>query len=321
MSGRIERVQVRIGKQPSLAANAGGGWCGIPGRTLERGFASLPAASSLSDPNLMPETGVLLRIPKKGHSDGPVRAIAIASDSPVEAADLYFNGDGGVNVFRISPGCPWVGQLSDNDQVRVVPIREIPYLGLRDSIAVPGDVMTFAEFALQTLVWDCTVVPDSTLPIDGGAHASVLIPIRLEIYRGDLQPHHVRRAPYNGSLLWLHEGGCTDPRFIVITDGRRRVSVVAGGDSAAGTVQIFGLDATKGEQLTIPNGLLLAAWSDVPLYTELLAPTAIPAAAADQMSAPLTFQYAGNPYFAFVVQIDGAVAGDAGYIHVHTWDE
>jgi hypothetical protein len=322
----VEKVTLRFGKSP--ASDAGvweNAYAGIPGGTLLEGAARLPfpdpALGAAGAVNRLSETGVILRIPKKAHSLGPVRAISIAPDSPIECVDLYINGSGGSSVHRIGPRSPWIGQLSEDDTIRVVPIREIPYLGWRQD----NDT---ADVRLNSAFWDCTITPDPALVSAGEISGivdvpSVLIPVRLNLYRGDVPAlPSGGRASYHASLLWAAGPAAliTSARFFVITDGRRRVRVVCGQEDGGGaSVSLYGVEASKSTPFATPfdDDIDPDRRLDVYNLTELVAATAIGASIA----VPTILDYDGNPYFAVLVGITGAVADETGYVQVHCWDE
>lgn len=342
MNARIEPVTIRFGKSPSATTTkASGGWCGIPGRIPDEGFVELADAAHHFAANRLGQSGVVFKIPPKHASDGPVRAIAIAPDSPIEACDIYINGQSGKDVFRISPGVPWIGHLTDSDMVRVVPIREIPYLGLRAGIADPANPMAYDEFIKTTCVWDCTVAPDDSLPFDPQIVApNVMLPLRLHFYRGDVLPPVAKgRAPYGGTLVVNFGGENFDDtvvnfqastRMIVIVDGRRRVRVQAAQtDDGTATMAVYGVEGFPSDLYVFTPGGFSDSQINIPAYKQLLAATPIPGALGVLEPDFVAFDYmpaSGNPYFAFAIDIEVAaptlgMIGTGAVVVVRAWDE
>lgn len=332
MTTHVQKLTVRFGKTAASDASVWeNAYAGIPGGTLLKGAAQL--GDDPPDVNSLDETGVLVKLPHARPAWGNVQAIAIAPDSPIECVDLYINGEGGSSVHRISPSRPFIGTLNESDQLRVVPIRELPYLGW-----VEGQ--NTDEATAHSVFWDMTIAPDESLA-NGSAPPSdvpsVMIPVRLNIYRGNV-PAGIAgaRAPYHASLAFNTGGGggaptMGKPRMFVVTDGRRRFRVAAAHLSiAVVNLSIYGVlpfkstvgdpDDTFGTDI-VPERRI-DAYELVTLATIAIGNNLIPS----------VFDYtpeSGNPYVAILVAADYSAeslgdnsgADAKGYFQVDAWDE
>jgi hypothetical protein len=339
----IEKVDILFGRSPSdgaAAAKWASAYAGVPGRLLLDGAARIPAPLSedASPPtvNGLDETGRVVNFPLN-RGQGSIQCITIAPDSPIECVDLYFNGQSGQSVHRLSSWSPWFGKLDNDVQIRVVPVRSVPYLG--HQIAADTDAIV-----TSTVHWDMTVTKDLGI-VSGSSIAdapSVQVPVRLNVYRGCMPPVTGKRAPYNASMVW-DTGNVLDGADLptgvaqiqsagmyVITDGRRRVRVVAGqyNSGAIGAVRptmaVYGVEGYK-STVGSPFDVDITADRRVDAYnrTPLLAATEIPEGAG-LAETPLVFDYVGNPFFAFLVLItydDETYVDCKGYANVHCWDD
>ncbi len=318
-----EKITVRFGiKRFNGAAlqRSDGGNFGMPDPTLSRSVATIPrleSAWSFALDAFGPEVcGEMITVPRRANTaQGPVTAIAIAADSPIESVDLHISGSTS-HVYRVAPGAPFVGDLDDGDKILVVPNRPTPAL-LTSNFATAA--VTEAQMLEESNWWDAP--PAST---DGVV--IVPVPARLVLFRGPTGPAAAaalsRRARYTASAIWQvrDRGGAvpTEPTFTVLVDGRRRFRVEAGawnGIAAGASLEIRGV---IGHTSMIAAGL--STQLDLPGFDELLAATVLDATAFAE-SLPTIYDYMGNPYYAVECMITSGTIGDAGYVTVHAWDE
>lgn len=162
----------------------------------------------------------LLEAAIKGSTFGPVRAIAIAPDSPIACCDLWLNAAGISTRHRISPGRPLIGDLSDVDAIQVSLPNAMP-----DPWDEDGNADTQAQFLANNFVQDASLTAALR-----GAVASVETQInivRLELWRGEVPPFSIlRRSPYQASM-WYSDTASANSygRVWLVTDGRSRITV------------------------------------------------------------------------------------------------
>lgn len=316
---RSEKYTVRIGATVSGA----GVFAGVP-KPDGRSGADIIGGDAFATLNDLDGTSTGVNVPQKFGSEGPVRAIAIAADSPIESVDITIAGEGGSgNRVRIAPGSPWIGELGEHDRIHVVPVRSIPLLGARydNVLNGAGASMQLAQWKAETVAWDCTIDQVTPANLAPKVLASPLIPVRLEVFRGDTSGLGSKRvrAPYAADVLWKiidrGDGAPSSPCLIVITDGRRRVRCIAGQkNGGAASMAVDGIDSYKALEST--GALTQVGTLDLPSFDPLMPATALDA--SDRV--PKIFDWSGgNPYFAHRVVITGAI-GDSGYLRVQTWD-
>lgn len=286
--------RLNVGLIPRAEAD----WTGAP--------APFPAGSTVA----LERAAEKLNVPRRFAGEGPVNAISIAADSPIEACDVYIGGATGA-CHRIGIGCPLVGAIDENTQILVAPIRDLPAPLRREFItgAISGD-----RQIRETSFWE---MPLQISPTD---QPIMTMPLRLNLYRGSGLPILVHRAQYSANMIFqvldIGAGVPSVPALNVIVDGRRRVRVVAGiwDGAGAASLTVHGIEGRSGHiSGTNPTGII-----DWPVFDELMAATALTA-----IPTPLIFDYTdGNPYFAFTAAIAaGATVGTRGYISIHAWDD
>jgi hypothetical protein len=319
----VQKATLRIGRRLSNDAEPGA-WAGLPTEFLNGG-ADVIGGASAAAMNTPHQTQYGVSVPKQVAGAGPVDAISIAPDSPIGDCNLHI-GNG--QTFRIGVGAPFIGRIDDFKDVRISPARGIPGL-YRTQAAIP----TTAQYRTYVRVWECPELEiDDLHNYDGlGAGRNVCIPklpLKLHFYRGEAARavgSQLRRSIYAAEVLWRSDGGAMPPTLFVITDGRRRVRVRAsrqtlGEGGQAAQVSIWGVDHMKScDAITAsPN----SGRFDLPTFDELLPATALP----DDSDQDIVFDWNGNPYFAFLVQItNGAGASPPatarGHMSVEAYDE
>lgn len=200
-----------------------GRYVDVPGEPALGGGASLDEIGTHTAINTIDQaySDTPLAIPQKMVTEGDVRAIAIAADSPMATLDLWLGDATIANRNRIAPGRPWIGSPGEADNVLVTLPRSCP--DPFDSALLAGE--TAAQFAASNVVWDTQsgVTPGTTGPATG-TRVEYVIPVRLELYRGEIVPFYQRkRAPYHAALSFsqIADGtGTTYQRLWQITDGR-----------------------------------------------------------------------------------------------------
>jgi hypothetical protein len=333
---RLLRFGFRAGAVPYPEALLGA-FAGLSGGIYPRGFALVPpdaaswAGGQPADADERNEAslercGVELVGPSSSaNPDGPITAIAIAPDSPIEQLDLYVGGAKGEgSIHRIAPGAPFLGTISDNVMVRAVPTREFPVL--KAIQLAMNDVTSSALARKECAYWELNDCDD-----DDGNHLQG-IPARIEIYRGGAYPAaHQRRGRYDAQMIFeVSDRGVLDsgvantipsePSLVMLVDGRRKFKVEAGLITGAGSLEVYAIGGMKTSIFAAPFG-----WSkfDYPVYTELLGATPITVIdySTEAASAPTVFDYNGVPYYAIQARIVGGTIGSRGFINAHAWDE
>jgi hypothetical protein len=309
----VEKKLIYFGRR---ARNTGaeGAWAGIPHSSLLLAAEFRDSGGLDTALNTFDQSSYLLQGPGQHQVGGPVTAIAIAPDSPIESVDIHIGDPGGFNSHRIGVGSPFVGEIHPTARVIVTPTRPLPML-YRDY----AGVLSTTAYRRSIVTWEM-----DQQDIDGIAATPIvgpLLPCRLNVYRGQVSILPERRAPYHASMVWDVDTGGTPvtPEMFVITDGRRRVRVCATLDTnGPASVTIWGVEGRKKIHTTIegaghpnPSGRI-----DRPVFDELLAATVI-------SSAPdmLVFDYTGNPYQLFCVKVTSAVNASGGTLDLHAWDE
>ncbi len=220
--GSVDRVQLTLppGEYSAVPDQpyglAGFGALG-GGAIIDTAAVQSNAVNTFELANLQPD---LLTVVKKS---GPVRAVAIAADSPIACCDLWF-GDATVqNRFRISPGRPFIGDISALDRLLVTVPQAIPN---------PWDATdngeTVANFLLGSVFWGSSGVFPT--PAGPSPRVDTSWPLRLELYRGELLPLvFERRSPvYADAWFAIDEGAAANPKFgqiYIATDGRKYTDV------------------------------------------------------------------------------------------------
>jgi hypothetical protein len=212
--GAVERYTLRFGgNNPSPAPFASG----IPGPDSvgSVGFCAQDALLFAGYNKKIPDVGV--RIPlAKGLSQYGVTGIGIAADSAIGCCDISLGGDGGEkSKHRISPGNPLLGDLSEYDTALVT---------------IPNPIPIIADQA-ATLNWDAQVI--GNIPAIGGNGMGM--PLRLEVYRGDVMPMRTQhRAPYHARAIFHFAVGVDSRTLTVCIDGRRDVLIELWSPALAG---------------------------------------------------------------------------------------
>jgi hypothetical protein len=195
------------------------------GAVIDTAVVATNAVNTFELSNLQPD---LLAVIK--HS-GPVRGIAIAADSPIACCDLWLGDAVTQNRYRISPGRPWIGDISALDRVLVTVPQAIPN---------PWDgndnAETVANFLLGSVMWGASGTFPT--PVGPSPRVDTSWPLRLELYRGELPPiTFAKRSPmFADAWFALDEGVSANPAFGQVyfaTDGRKRSSVTVANRDAA----------------------------------------------------------------------------------------
>ncbi len=259
--------------------------------------------------NTLDQASYVIQTPARANtSQGPIKAISIANDSPIESAVVHIGQIGaGISSFKIGVGAPFIGDVADDAQVWVTPARTMPILYRTGPAA--GDIPTPAEYRAQVIPWEC-----DTADTDASGIVTPKMPLRIDVHRGAFVRPASKRAVYHADMQAEVQAGPTSPRLIVITDGRRRVRVWACQDTGgACSLTVRGIEGFKTTNtMEAPNDSRM----DQPTFDELLAATALTANPA----AATVFDYTGNPYFAIVAIITGT-ANDLVHVGVSAWDE
>jgi hypothetical protein len=326
---------LRFGARDIALAVSGAGteensaFAGFPDPALARNVAIIPplpgswANAPITrpfDPNVpeatFPKTAQSFQVPVRHGGEGPVTAITIAPDSPIEALDLYL--DGGRVPHRIAPGAPFIGTIDDQLHMRVAPVRDLPSLSsfyeITDSANYPDEICAW-EIARNSV----------------NGQTVALYPARINLIRGSVNPSsQQRRAPYTANVVWeiKDRGGAvpTIPTLQVCTDGRRRVRVIAtmwNRPGAAASLEVYGVEGVSA--MTRNNSGLNAGTLDLPAFDQLLAATPLVIDLVRDKMIPTIFDWpgggVGNPYFRFDAHITGGVIGTRGELTVHAWDD
>jgi hypothetical protein len=217
--------------RPEFAAGGSVTACAIPAKGEVGGAVTSDA--TLLDLIVQPFQKSVRRM-NLNLNNRPLRAIAIAPDSPIAECDLWLGGDGGERSHhRISPGNPYIGGRDNYDTAE---------------ISIPDSIPCLDGDAADTVYWDADreVSDGSTM---GGFDRIVGWPLRLELWQGDTLPirSHKRAAHVAHAVFQMAE---LDTRSMyVCVNGRRRVSVIAAligapGESAC-TLQCYTVGGMK----------------------------------------------------------------------------
>lgn len=305
----VEKVTVRLGgiltTGAVLSTADPGAWAGIDSETVRSGAVQQNAAVTL---NTIDNTAVNRGVPLRSSTDGPVQAIAIAGDSAIAECNLHIQNQ----MFRVGVGCPFVGQIDDLKDLRISAARSIPILNRRHGVALES----FANFNSFYRVWES---PEPQEILDGVMDAAgPTLPLRLQFYRGDARPlSNVKRSGYHGEFLMNGQVAGTPSSFFFCTDGRRRVRVSLTRNGTAATFGIWGVQSFKNANLVEAGAASADPRVDIASFDEL-----VPAGTAiDQASVCTVFDWTGNPYFAFLVEVPNTNAGLRASISFSAWDD
>jgi len=332
--GILTKQTLRFGARDIALAVSGAGteensaFAGFPDPALARNVAIIPSlvASWANapitrpfDPNVpeatFPKTAQSLLAPRRQGGEGPITAIAIAPDSPIEALDLYL--DGGRIPHRIAPGAPYIGAIDDQARMLFAPVRPLP------SLASFYEITDSANYPTEICAWEIERTFDT--------QTKGLYPARVNLIRGGINPaSQHKRAPYVANLVWEIEdrGGAvaTKPTLQVCTDGRRRVRVIAtmwNRPGAAASLEVYGVEGVSA--MTRNNSGLNAGTLDLPAFDSLLAATPLTIDLVRDKMIPTIFDWpgggVGNPYFRFDAVITGGVIGTRGELTIIAWDD
>lgn len=287
-------------------------WLRLP--VLLAATTNVPAAVQFDD---VLSGGQTLVFQSSHGAQGPVTGIAIAPDSPIQSVDLVF-GTGSKERFRISPQCPYFGNVPA-DKCLVVPIRDITDLG------------AYASGAEKRVIsyWDAAYASDLTHDVQMPAWR-----VRLHVYRGPLPPVYQFRAPQFATLIFSTDpaNGVSvandDAQFVVCVDGRTRIDFLltqTGGASVAGAlVDINGIESFPGSGFSIGSGVLIGSpgfrGSAQASTQQRFVPVPL-LVGASFPPAPVTMakSYQGNPFQFVIVRVYGTQATE-GIVQVNAWD-
>jgi len=242
--GGVERVVLSLpeGVYASVPDDPAGGLglfgTGAGGAVIDSAAAATSAVQGIDLSYLVPE---LLAVVKRG---APVRAIAIAADSPISECDLWLGDVSKGNRYRLSPGRPLVGDISSLDHLNVTLPRTVP--NPWDDLA---NADTVANWSVSNIPWGAS--SQVLTPAGPEPRVDTAWPLRLELYRGELPPVIFReRAPeYADAWVNIDLGFAANPAYgklWVPTHGRRFFEVVAVNRNAASQAQVtvFGYTST-----------------------------------------------------------------------------
>jgi hypothetical protein len=193
-----------------------------------------------------------LALPNRLHSSGPIAAIMIAPDSPIDCCDLWFGaGSGTMQRHRIGVGAPLVGFPSDLGEC----VCTLP-----SPIPDPFDNNTEGDNAATWLgkndVFDSVEGGGQTSIAPADSRAEMNTPLRLWALRGNApQINHTKRAPYVADAYYTMTGaGIGYRRFWFVTQGRRSIDATVynlGANPLLATVEAHSLTLKqKGGALT-----------------------------------------------------------------------
>lgn len=222
MHGSVEKRTLRFGGS-NLGGNAFQTNMPGPAALGQLAFGSADAATFAGLVVPLEQCSQKLAIANRG-SD--VNCIAIAPDSAIHTCDLWIGGkDGEQSHYRVSPGNPFVGCLTESDYVVVTVPVSLPVLSIDLNVSV-------------RTTWDAP--PDPSGAVAGW-------PLVLELWRGAVTPiRGPYRAPYHACFGGTFADGSTTREFYVCLDGRRRVmcellaNPVAAAGAAVTANAIFG---------------------------------------------------------------------------------
>lgn len=216
----IDRVTLRWGGvnqagQPIM--------CGVPLTAIHGGALLAPSdvATMAAMINNAGESYQRITFPPSS-GRGEICAISIAPDSAISCCDIALSGDDGeIHRHRISPGNPYVGEVSGSDFALVSIPNAIPLAGLDNETAMIDGELTYSD--------------------ENGDYYG--FPLRLELWRSGFPIRSFRRAPLVANILIdPNVVGLSAPAFhrdiVVPVDGRRRVRIdvlgvlITGGEAA-----------------------------------------------------------------------------------------
>jgi hypothetical protein len=162
----------------------------------------------------------------RGRSFGPVTAIAIAPDSPIDCCDLWFGGAETRTRHRISVGAPLLGVPAEFGEVTVTLPRSPPN-------PFEGSGEASQTWLTENDVHDALrgIVQRPVNALDD--RAEMEIPLRLLMWRRGFPTFAMtRRAPYGADAMYILTGaGLAYKRLWLCTMGRSTVEITINSQS------------------------------------------------------------------------------------------
>jgi hypothetical protein len=295
----VEKKEFAFG---SLNSSAGAKSPGCPGAPAKLGswikfpasYANLHAAYQIDDmfvdANGIP-VAAQIALAHRAIGDGPVRAIAIAPDSPIHSAVVVIGGSNSAERHVISPSTPWIGDIGGAaDFALIAPLAMVPGQLFASGAAITG--------------WDCRLTT-------GGDGIAFGWPLRVHVYRSKepYSPYVIgQRAPMSG-VIGFDLTGATPQNHFFCVDGRQRWDVmVTNNGPGTITVSVTGYDGSLTHDANNP---VIDA-----LNTVLLDGGTVLASGGNYVRS-----YQGNPFFGVRVVIsDGSGGPSKGTTYLHAWD-